>query len=188
MDTIINSSIDKHRKALDQLPGLNETIKTTARLCIESLKNKGKIILMGNGGSAADAQHLAAELVGRFKRNRKPLAAIALSTNTSIMSAVANDFGFEEVFSRQVEALARPNDIVLGISTSGNSLNVIRAIEKAKELGIKTVGLLGNDGGSLAKLVDTPIVIAETETPHVQEIHILLGHIICDIIEYSFSG
>jgi D-sedoheptulose 7-phosphate isomerase len=183
MKNIIKDSIDKHREALDFLENNSAKIENIASLFLTTLKNKGKIILMGNGGSAADAQHIAAELVGRFKIERKPLAACALSTNNSIITAIGNDFGFEDVFVRQIEALAERGDLVVGISTSGNSKNIIKAITKAKDLGIKTVGLLGKDGGELEGLVDVSLVIASSDTPRIQEMHILVGHIICEIVE-----
>jgi D-sedoheptulose 7-phosphate isomerase len=187
MDNLIKNYIQGHAQALKRLDGSIEAIKEIASLCIHCLNIKGKIIFMGNGGSAADAQHLAAELVGRFKKNRNPLAGLALSTNTSIITAIANDFGFDEIFSRQIEGLASKNDLIIGISTSGNSKNIIKGVLKAKDMGLKTIGLLGKDGGGLKSLVDTSITIPEIDTPHVQEMHILVGHLICDIIECSFS-
>ncbi|UCG35615.1 MAG: D-sedoheptulose 7-phosphate isomerase [Candidatus Omnitrophota bacterium] len=187
MDQIISNSIKNCKQALAALEANQETIKKIASLCIWTLQNKGKIILMGNGGRAADAQHLAAEFVGRFKMDRAALPALALSINTSILTAVGNDYGFDEVFARQISALANPEDIVVGISTSGNSKNVIKAIKKAKEKGIKTVGFLGKDGGELKKLVDVALVIASADTPRIQEMHILSGHIICEIVEKALA-
>ncbi len=187
MDSQIKNYIKGHTQALERLSSSIETIKEIASLCVDCLKDKGKIIFLGNGGSAADAQHIAAELVGRFKRDRKPLSAMALSTNTSIITAIGNDFGFDDIFARQIEGLASRNDIVFGISTSGNSKNVIKAVNKAKSLGLKTIGLLGANGGELKDLVDISIIISNADTPHVQEMHILLGHIICDIIDKAFS-
>ncbi|MCP4653523.1 MAG: D-sedoheptulose 7-phosphate isomerase [Candidatus Omnitrophica bacterium] len=183
MDNLILTSFNSHKKALTFLENQLNSVKEIANLCLDSLKNKGKIIFMGNGGSAADSQHFAAELVGRFKKNREALAAIALTTDTSIITALANDFGYDVIFSRQIEALAQPNDIVIGISTSGKSENIIQAIKKAKEIGTKTVGFLGNNGGSLKELVDISITIPSADTPRIQEMHNLAGHIICDIIE-----
>jgi len=187
MEEIVQNAIAKHREALKNLEVNAQTLVKIAQLFISALKNKGKIIFMGNGGSAADAQHLAAELVGRFKKDRAPLAAIALSTNTSILTSLGNDYGFDQIFVRQIQALANPNDVVVGISTSGKSKNVIKAIKKAKELGFKTVGILGNDGGDLKAIVDMDLTIPSAQTPHTQEIHILAGHIICEIVEDALS-
>jgi D-sedoheptulose 7-phosphate isomerase len=160
-----------------------DIIEEIASIFILSLKSKGKIIFCGNGGSAADSQHLAAEFVGRFHKERIALPAIALSTNTSTLTAVANDYGFDEVFSRQVEGVADPRDVLVAISTSGQSKNIIRAVLKAKELGVKTVGFLGNSGGALRELVDIPLIIEVNEPPRIQEMHILIGHILCSIVE-----
>ncbi|HIE35755.1 MAG TPA: D-sedoheptulose 7-phosphate isomerase [Candidatus Omnitrophica bacterium] len=183
MEEIINKSINDHKKVIEELILQVPTIKKVAQLFISTLENKGKIIFMGNGGSAADAQHLAAELVGRFKKERRPLAAISLSVNTSILTAIGNDYGFEDVFSKQIQALTKKEDLVVGISTSGKSKNVIKAIEKAKELGIITVGFLGKDGGILKDLVDVALIVPHFDTPRIQEMHILIGHIICEIVE-----
>ncbi len=172
MGKITEQAIKRHREALEVLEKNQAVLEDIAALFISTLENQGKIIFMGNGGSAADAQHLAAELVGRFKKERKPLPAIALSTNTSTLTALGNDFGFEDTFLRQVEALARPGDLVVGISTSGKSGNVIRAIKKAQEIKAKTIGLLGKDGGGLAGLVDIALSISVFDTPSIQEIHI----------------
>jgi D-sedoheptulose 7-phosphate isomerase len=187
MDKIIITSFKKHKEALKLLEVNISKISEIACLFVSAIRNGGKIIFMGNGGSAADAQHLAAELIGRFKKNRKALAAIALTTNTSTITAVGNDFGFDEIFSRQIEALAEPSDLVVGISTSGNSANIIKAIRKAKEMGIRTVGFLGKDGGKLKTYVDIPFVIHSSDTPRIQEMHILAGHIICEIVEDKLS-
>ena len=187
MDKIIKDSIASHKEALKFLEGSSKKIKEIASLFILAIKNKGKIIFLGNGGSAADAQHLAAEFVGRFKAERSPLPAIALTTDTSILTAVGNDYGFDEIFSRQVEALASNNDIVVGISTSGRSDNVKKALNKAKDLGLKTVGLLGKDGGDLKDIVDTELTVPSFDTPRIQEIHILAGHMICEIVEKNFT-
>jgi len=183
MEKIINKAIQKHKEALSLLENNKKVIGDIAALFISTLKSKKKIIFLGNGGSAADAQHLAAELVGRFKVNRKALAAIALSTNTSIITAVGNDFSFDEIFSRQIEALAQPKDLVVAISTSGQSKNVITAVKKAKDMGLSVVGFLGKDGGQLSAIVDSALIVPSTDTPSIQEMHILAGHIICDIVE-----
>ncbi|MBU0694752.1 MAG: D-sedoheptulose 7-phosphate isomerase [Candidatus Omnitrophica bacterium] len=187
MKKIIDDAIDNHRQAIELLKTNSKKIEEIAILFISALKNKGKIIFMGNGGSAADAQHLAAELVGRFKKNRAPLAAITLSANTSILTAVGNDFGFQEIFARQIDALAGTSDLIVGISTSGESENVIRAIIKAKERGLKTIGFLGKDGGKIKNIVDVSLIIPSYDTPRIQEMHILTGHIVCEIVEEHFT-
>ncbi len=148
-----------------------------------SLKKGGKLILMGNGGSAADSQHIAAELVGRFKKERQAIPAIALTVDTSSLTALGNDYGFETIFARQVEALGQENDAVVGISTSGNSLNVVRALEKANSLGAETIGLLGNNGGKIKEVANLSIVVPSNDTARIQEVHITIGHIICELIE-----
>lgn len=158
-------------------------IESFCALLVAALRNGNKILVMGNGGSAADAQHLAAEFVGRFLLERKALPAIALTTDTSILTAVGNDYGFEEVFKRQVEGLANPGDVVIGISTSGNSRNVYRALLAAREIGCKTVGLLGRDGGDIAGIVDIDLTIPAPETPHIQEAHATIIHVVCDLVE-----
>jgi D-sedoheptulose 7-phosphate isomerase len=160
-------------------------IKDIADLMIECLKKNGKVILFGNGGSASDSQHIAAEFVGRFKKDRGALAAIALTTNTSILTSLANDYGYEVVFAKQIEALGQKNDIAVGISTSGKAKNVALAIKQAKKMGIKTVALTGGDGGDLAKLADTSLVVASPVTARVQEAHITIGHIICELVEQA---
>ncbi len=142
----------------------------------------------GNGGSAADAQHLAAEVVGRFRLERLPLPSMALTTNTSLLTAIANDYGFDQVFSRQVHAFAKPSDILFGISTSGNSPNVVRAIQEARTLGVYTVGLTGRSGGKLKECADVLLNVPSDQTPRIQESHILLGHIYCDLVERLYLG
>ena len=185
MEHIIARSIAGHKEALELLIAQKATIETIAGFCVDALEEGVKIVFMGNGGSAADAQHLAAELVGRFQKNRKACAALALNVNTSILTAIGNDYGYDSVFSRQVEALVTSKDVVIGISTSGKSKNVVNAINKAKEIGARTVGLLGQDGGLLKPLVEIAFTINSKDTPRIQEMHILAGHIICEIIEIS---
>ena len=166
-----------------------ETIERIAKAVTASLRKDGKLLIFGNGGSAADSQHIAAEFVGRFRRERRPLAAIALNTNTSTMTALANDYGYEFTFSRQVEALGREGDIVMGLSTSGNSKNIIAAVKKAKTLGLTTVSLTGGDGGALRRETDISIVVPSKDTARIQESHIMIGHIICDLVEEEiFKG
>ena len=156
-----------------------------ADLIIDALKKNGKVILFGNGGSASDSQHIAAELVGRFKKDRKGLAAIALTTNTSVLTSIANDYGYDIVFARQIEALAQKNDIVIGISTSGKAKNVACGIRQAKKMGLKTIALTGSDGGELAKLADLSLIVPSSVTARIQEAHITIGHILCELIEES---
>jgi len=158
-------------------------IVKAARVISEALESGGKIILFGNGGSAADAQHIAAEFVGRFQKERKGYPAIALSTNTSNLTALANDYGYEIVFSRQIEALAKKGDVAVGISTSGNALNVIKGIKEARALGIRTVALTGAGGGGLSKEAEICIVVPSKVTARIQEAHITIGHIICEIAD-----
>ena len=147
------------------------------------LQKGGKLILMGNGGSAGDSQHIAAELIGRFKKERRAMPAIALTVDSSSLTALGNDYGFETVFERQVEALAQKNDAVVGISTSGNSENVVRALKKANALGAETIGLTGNNGGKIKEVANLSIVIPSNDTARIQEVHITIGHIICELIE-----
>ena len=162
---------------------LSEEILCAAYSIRDCISTGGKLILMGNGGSAADSQHIAAELIGRFKKERKAIPALALTVDSSSLTALGNDYGFESIFSRQVEALANPNDAVVGISTSGNSKNIIRALSLAREIGAKTIGLMGNDGGEMKNCVDIGIIVPSNDTARIQEVHITIGHIICEIIE-----
>lgn len=160
-----------------------ETIVQAASLMIHCLQSDGKLLFFGNGGSAADAQHLAAEFVGRFVLERPGLPAIALTTDSSILTSVGNDYGFDQVFARQIEALGSPNDVAVGISTSGNSPNVIEAVNKARQQNVKTIGLAGKDGGALAKCADLAITVSSTNTARIQECHIAIGHILCELVE-----
>lgn len=161
----------------------SDKVAAAADLIIYSLKSGGKVLTFGNGGSAADAQHIAAELVNRFTYDRPPLAAVALTTDSSILTSIANDSSFEQIFERQVRALGRAEDVALAISTSGNSPNVLRGAMAAREIGMKTIGLAGRDGGQLASIVDVAIVVESSSTQHVQETHITIGHILCDLVE-----
>lgn len=160
-----------------------QTIEKIVDLCIGAFKSSGKVLFCGNGGSAADAQHLAAELSGRFYFDRQPLDSEALHVNTSYLTAVANDYSFDEVFSRMVKAKGRKGDVLIGLSTSGNSPNVIRAFETAREIGMITIGLTGETGGKMKEVCDYLIRIPSKDTPRIQESHILIGHIICELIE-----
>ncbi|MDP3731543.1 MAG: D-sedoheptulose 7-phosphate isomerase [Candidatus Omnitrophota bacterium] len=154
-------------------------------LITERLRKNGKIILFGNGGSASDSQHIAAELVGRFKKDRNALPAIALTTNTAILTAIANDYGYEMVFAKQIEALGDKNDVAIGISTSGKAKNVVTGIKEAKKMGMKTIALTGADGGELAKLTDIALVVPSSVTARIQEAHITIGHIVCELVEQA---
>lgn len=166
---------------------INE-IEHMVSLIITAYKTSGKVVLFGDGGSAADAQHLAGELVGRFKLKRQAFPAIALTTNTSVLTAVANDYGYDAVFSRQVEALVNEKDVVVGISTSGNSPNVVKAIEMAKTKGAKTIGLTGGNGGKLAEVADLVLIVPSDITPRIQEAHITIGHIVCELVEKELAA
>ena len=160
-----------------------EQIEQIAQLMIDCLKKDGKVIVFGNGGSASDSQHIAAELVGRFKKDRSALAGIALTTNTSIITSLANDYGYDVIFARQLEALGKKNDVALGISSSGKAKNVTLGIKQAKKMGIKTVALSGGDGGDIVKLADVSLVVPSKITARIQEAHITIAHIICEMIE-----
>lgn len=189
MLNFVNSSclfidnIEAQQRLLSELMQLNEAVLKVGALAAQTLQLGGKILFCGNGGSAADSQHLAAELTGRFIKDRKPLAAIALTTDTSALTSIANDYAFEEVFARQVMALGRTGDMLVGISTSGNSKNIIRAVEEAKAIGMTSVGFLGRDGGQLQGLCDHAIVVPSDVTARIQESHILIGHTLCGLIE-----
>ncbi|MEW6729578.1 MAG: D-sedoheptulose 7-phosphate isomerase [Pseudomonadota bacterium] len=168
------------------LEALIAPIEMIGGMAVVALRRGSRIFLCGNGGSAADAQHIAAELVGRFAHARRGLPAIALTTDTSALTSIGNDFGFDHVFARQVEALAREGDILIGISTSGNSRNVIEAVKVAREMGVTTIGLLGGSGGALKDLVDHVLIVPSHDTPRIQECHILIGHIWCAMIDEAF--
>jgi D-sedoheptulose 7-phosphate isomerase len=175
----ILSSSDVIHDSVLLAPSIEKSIQTI----VKCLKKGNKVVLFGNGGSAADAQHIAAEFIGRFKINRKSLPAIALSNNSSTITAISNDFSFDSVFSRQCESLISKGDVVIGISTSGNSLNVKKGINTSKKNGAITIGLLGNKGGSIKRCVDIPLIVNSTSTPHIQEVHRTIYHIICEIVE-----
>jgi D-sedoheptulose 7-phosphate isomerase len=181
---IINSSIDEHKKTIDLISSAQlDSIASIGVFLANSLLNGGTLFWCGNGGSASDSQHLAAELIGRFKKNRRALRSIALNSDTSVLSCIANDYSYEDIFSRQLEALGMPGDVLIGISTSGNSENVIRALQKAKMLNIATVALLGNSGGKAINIAEHSMVVPSLTTARIQEMHILIGHILCEIIE-----
>lgn len=180
-------NLAEHRQVLDCLHVLDGVIGSASSLMASCLAKGGKLMLCGNGGSAADCQHLAAELTGRLVRDRRPLAAMALTTDTSALTCIANDYAFDQVFARQVVALGRPGDVLLGISTSGRSENVLRAMTAAREIGMKTVGLLGRDGGLLVDTCDISIVVPSQTTARIQEMHILIGHTLCAQIEAALG-
>lgn len=184
----INDHLRGHMHTMEKVvQQMAPDIWRCALILIDAMRRGNKLLVMGNGGSAADAQHMAAEFVGRFLRNRKALPAIALTTDSSILTAVGNDFGFEEIFRRQVEALAVPGDIVFGISTSGQSPNVLGALALAKEQGCKTLALAGKDGGPIAQVVDLALVVPDDHTPYIQEAHVTIIHILCDLVEEALS-
>ena len=158
-----------------------------ADLITMCLQGDGKLLFFGNGGSAADAQHLAAEFVGRFVRERAGLPAIALTTDSSILTAVGNDYGFDQIFARQIQALGRPGDVAIAISTSGNSLNVLEGVKEARKRKLKTIGLTGKDGGLLAQQTDVAIMVPSTSTARIQECHIAIGHLFCELVDGDFS-
>jgi len=153
------------------------------KMVVEAFKAGNKVLLFGNGGSAADAQHIAAEFVNRFLIERPPLPAIALTTDTSVLTSISNDYGYIDSFSKQVKALGREGDVAIGLSTSGTSANVMKAIKVAKELGLKTVSLTGGDGGGIAKLSDIALVVDSPSTPRIQEVHITIGHVLCEMVD-----
>ena len=180
--SVIQSSIDLKTKVLND-PELVETVQKIVNQIIHCYENGGKVLFCGNGGSAADAQHLAAELSGRFYFDRHPLFAEALHVNSSYITAVANDYGFDEVFARLVMGMGAKNDILIGLSTSGNSINILRAFSEANSLGMITVGFTGQSGGQLKEKCTYLLNVPSNDTPRIQEVHILLGHIICELVE-----
>jgi D-sedoheptulose 7-phosphate isomerase len=188
MKEIIRDALERHRRVAEDLAAsFVEPIEKAAGRIVQCYRSGCKVLVMGNGGSAADAQHFAAELVGRYVRERSALPAIALTTDTSILTAVANDYGYNDVFRRQVEAHANPGDVVVGISTSGNSENVCRALETARARGATTIALGGGDGGRMKALADLSLIVPVKETARVQEAHITIIHILCDIVERGMT-
>ena len=180
--TILNH-IKNHNMAIEELSKLHNEIEELCQKIYEAVSLDGTIFWMGNGGSAADAQHLSTELMVRYEKNRPPIKSIALTTDTSLLTAHTNDFEFDSIFSRQIESLASKKDVVIGISTSGNSRNVLEALKKSREIGALTIGLLGNDGGSINEETDMSIIVPSKITANIQECHILVGHYICSYIE-----
>ena len=187
MKKLIKKHISEHRVTLDSIADLDESIEKVADLLIQCLKNDGTIFWCGNGGSASDSQHLAGELVGRFVGERRPLKSIALTADSAVMTCIINDYGYEHIFSRQVEALGSEGDVLVGITTSGNSQNVLYAFKVAEQKGMTTIGLLGKGGGKATSMVKQSIVVSSNSTARIQEMHILIGHILCDLIEEGLS-
>ncbi|MFC1620023.1 SIS domain-containing protein [Candidatus Neomarinimicrobiota bacterium] len=181
----LGAILEQHLEMVESLDPILNNVDKASRRIVSCLASGGKVLFMGNCGSAAESQHLAAELVGRSKMERRGLPAIALSTDTSIITAIANDYDLEHVFSRQIEAICHPEDVVVGISTSGNSPNVLKGIEKAKEIGANTIGLIGNDGGELGKMVNLSITVPVKDTARIQEGHMIIGHMICEWVDSS---
>ena len=183
MQKLIEAEFNAHLQSAQKIFSLTAELQKAATLLTQCLEKGGKILICGNGGPAPDAQHFAAELTGRYKQERKGLAGIALSVDTSALTAIGNDYGFEYVFSRQVEALAQKGDVFFGISTSGNSANVLNAAQVARNMGCAIIGLSGRDGGKLNDMSDINLIMPDNDTPRIQELHILVIHILCDIIE-----
>jgi len=183
-ENILNKGIVEHIDVAEKiLSTCKEDLLSLSRVCIHSLSEGGKILLFGNGGSASQAEHIAGELVGKFYKVRKPLPAIALTTSSVVITATANDANFDKIFSRQIEALGKKGDIAIGLSTSGNSKNVVEGIKKANGMGIYTVAFTGETGGALKDIVNLCIRVPSRDTPRIQEMHIFLGHLLCEIIE-----
>jgi D-sedoheptulose 7-phosphate isomerase len=187
MEAKITSALNRHVAAASALAADPSALRDIAAALAGTVKAGGKILICGNGGSAADSQHIAGELVGRFKKERRAIAAISLTTDTSILTCLGNDYGFDRVFERQVEALGRKGDLLIAISTSGSSANVLKAAVKAKETGMTVVGFFGKEGGVIGKYCDMAFLAPETDTPRVQEMHILAAHIICELVEDAVS-
>lgn len=187
--SLVANALKEHQKIFDDIKtALPGEILSVAEVCAAALKKGNKLLFCGNGGSAADSQHLAAEFVGRFQTERAGLAAIALTTDTSVLTAVGNDYGYDKVFSRQIEALGQKGDVLFALSTSGESANVLKAVEAAKTKGLAAVGLTGRDGGSIAKTCDICINIPHQKSARIQEMHIMIGHIICELLDDVKNG
>jgi len=185
---MIEKELNAHKETIEKvIEVMIPQIEEASKMVIETLRNGNKVLLCGNGGSASDAQHIAAELVGRYKTERRGLAGIALNTDSSILTAISNDYGYNRIFDRQVEALVREGDLLLGISTSGESLNIISALLLAKDMGAKTLGFSGKGGGKMNYVCDLNMIVPSEDTPRIQEIHILMGHIICQAVDEALS-
>lgn len=183
----IQQIIQDGKEVISSINDIIDEIDDSIRLLLDCIKKDGKIILFGNGGSAADAQHIAAEFVGRFKIERISMPAIALTTDSSILTSIGNDYSFELIFSRQCESLVQEGDVVIALSTSGNSINVLNGVKMAKKKKAKIIGLLGNSGGKISELSDVSIIVNSNSTPRIQEGHRLIAHIICEIVEKQFA-
>jgi len=183
----IKKELESHLQTIQAVQNnMEKDIQAVAKIVVDTLKNGNKVLICGNGGSAADAQHFAAELTGRYKTERRGLPGIALTTDTSALTAIGNDYGYDRVFDRQTEALASSGDLLIGISTSGNSKNVISALKLAKEIGCSTIGLTGRDGGDMNNVCDVNLVVPSNNTPRIQEMHILFIHTICQLEDDNF--
>ena len=183
----VQGNLEEHLELFERLNSIAPQVEAAAKLMAATLEAGSKLLFCGNGGSAADSQHLASEFTGRFIKDRKPLGAIALSTDSSALTCISNDYSFDDVFYRQVVGLGRPGDCLIAISTSGNSRNVIRAVEAAREAHVATVGLLGRDGGALRDLVDIGVIVPSSSTARIQEAHIFIGHTLCGLIEQALE-
>ena len=183
MRELVKATLEEHTQVVKKMVALESEIVSAGKLCANALAQGQSIYLCGNGGSAADAQHIAAELIGRFVSDRRSLPAIALTTDTSVLTAIGNDYGYDEVFSRQVEGLCRKGDVLIAISTSGNSTNVLRAVDAAHVVGSSVIGLLGKSGGVLKRRCDVPLIVPSNVTARIQEMHIVIGHLICALVE-----
>lgn len=179
----VQATISAHREAIDQVAAMEDELCQTASMLEDTFRRGGSVFACGNGGSAADAQHFAAELTGRYQMDRPGYPAVALTTDSSALTSIGNDYGFEHIFARQLQALSRAGDLLIAISTSGNSANVVKAVEYAKANGIYTIGLLGRDGGTLATQVDLPLTVAVESTGRIQEAHIVILHLLCETFE-----
>lgn len=187
MKNTILKELNAHKETIEKvIDSLQDDIELACKLVVDTIKAGNKVLLFGNGGSAADAQHIAAEFSGRYKTERRALPAIALTTDTSALTAIGNDYGFDRVFDRQIEAIANKDDLLIGISTSGNSENVLRGFQIGEKIGCKSIGLTGKDGGKFSGKCDLNIVIPSNDTARIQEMHILIGHIICQVIDDNF--
>ena len=188
MKQTINNELISHLEIINKvIETMQDKLEIASKLAVETIKNGNKILLCGNGGSAADAQHIAAELIGRYKSERRGLPGIALTTDTSVLTSIGNDYGYDRVFDRQVEALANKGDLIIGISTSGNSKNIVNVLKLGRELDCKTLGFSGYKGGIMNELCDVNLIVPSNNTPRIQEMHILFGHIICQIVDDELS-
>lgn len=185
--SIFLRNLKQHIELCEMLDALDESVDQAIVIIVDALKSKKKLMICGNGGSAADSQHIAAEFTGRFIKDRPPIAALALSTDTSALTCIGNDYSFDEIFSRQLDALGQDGDCMLAISTSGNSENIIRAVLAARSKNIRTIGLLGRDGGKLKEICDCAIVVQSNVTARIQEAHILIGHSLCGAVEQNLG-